>query len=67
MFNVRFCNGSTLQVISLPMAEIEPFIQLVRKYGYQDDEGNELMFISAQVDADREINIFLAEKETSAE
>jgi hypothetical protein len=64
MFNVSFCNGSTLQTIKLPMAEIEPFLELVRKYGYQDKEGREWSFVSAQVDADQEVNIFLADKET---
>jgi hypothetical protein len=61
MFNVSFCNGSTLQTIKLPVAEIEPFLELVRKYGYQDKEGKEWSFESAQVDADQEVNIFLVE------
>jgi hypothetical protein len=61
MFNVSFCNGSTLQTIEMPMAEIEPFLELVRKYGYQDKEGTEWAFVSAQVDADQEVNIFLVE------
>jgi hypothetical protein len=61
MFNVTFCNGSALQTIQMPMAEIEPFLELVRTYGYQDKEGNEWEYVSAQVDADKEVNIFLVE------
>jgi hypothetical protein len=66
MFNVSFCNGSTLQTIKLPMAEIEPFLELVRKYGYQDKEGKNWTYESAQVDGDQEINIFLVEAEAAS-
>lgn len=61
MFNVILFCQEPLKTIALPITEIEPFTELVRRYGYQDSEGYEYNFEHAQVDDDGSLTIYLEE------
>jgi hypothetical protein len=59
MLMVKVYGEYTLKEFYLPVSEVEAFIRLVRKYGFQDDEGIDYTFTRAQVDADGSLTIYV--------
>jgi hypothetical protein len=48
-----------LKEYHLPVTEVDPFVKLVEKYGFQDGEGYRYAYSYAEVDDDGSLTVYL--------
>lgn len=48
-----------LELLEVPVRDVEIFIQLIRKYGYEDDEGQIYKFSTVRVEYPKTVRIYL--------
>ena len=59
MFKVTIWDEERIQDFDFPVSEIEPFIRLVKKYGFMSKDGVDYVFDRAQVDSDGSVTIYV--------